>query len=146
MSIFALWIRAGVVAGVAACAALPAQSHAQASGGNVIVYLDPMTTAGVGGTVNLAPKGQETNLEVTLKPGGSPSGESEYRLQVVQGSCSTPGRVVQGFGDVHADGKTTQQDGNLRLADVRKGQHVIQVSGKHKNEVVACGMIPADVR
>ncbi|MGH7497920.1 MAG: hypothetical protein ACREL3_03605 [Gemmatimonadales bacterium] len=141
-----LRIKIGIVIGAVTCASIPERIYAQASGGNVIVYLDPMTTAGVGGTVNLAPSGEETNLEVTLKPGESPSDAKEYRVQVAQGSCSTPGRVVEGFGDVRADGKTRQQEGSLRLADVRKGDHVIQVAGKGKNEVVACGMIPADTR
>ena len=104
---------------------------AQSAASHVIVYLDPMTTAGVGGTVNLAPNGEETDLEVTLNPGDGAGDAKEYNVQVVQGSCSTPGRVVQGFGKVPADGKARQQEGNLRLADVRQGNHVIQVAAKY---------------
>jgi hypothetical protein len=116
---------------------------AQGSPRGVIVYLDPMTTAGVGGTVNLAPKGQATNLEVTLNPADSADRQREYKVRVVQGSCATPGRVVQDFDNVRADGKPKQQDRNLRFWDVRRGGHVVQVAAKQRNEVVACGMIPA---
>jgi hypothetical protein len=118
------------------------EGAAQASKGHVIVYLDPMTTAGVGGTVNLAPDGNATSFEVTLNSGEKADEPREYKMQVVQGSCSTPGRVVEGFGEVHADGKAKQQEGNVKLSDVRRGGHVIQVAGK--KEVVACGLIPAD--
>jgi hypothetical protein len=108
----------------------------------VIVYLDPMTTAGVGGTVNLSPNGRETNFEVTLNPGEAADDQpGEYKIRVVQGSCSTPGRVVEDLDQVAADGKAKKEGGNVRLSDVRRGGHVIQVAGKH--EVVACGMIPA---
>lgn len=141
MSLYNLQRRIAVLGIVLACGGLPTRGEAQASPGNVIVYLDPMTTAGVGGTVNLAPNGQETNFAVTLNPGESAGAGQEYKVQVVQGSCATPGRVIQDFDNVHADGKVMRQEGSLRLADVRNGQHVIQVAAKH--EVVACGMIPA---
>ena len=109
----------------------PARAQARkAKTGNVIVYLDPMTTANVGGTVNLAPNGQATNFEVTLKPGEPPNDPRRVQDQVVQGSCSTPGRVVAGPRQVRADGKAKQEDGNVRLSDVRTGDHVIQVAGK----------------
>lgn len=133
-----------VPAAVLSCCLLPAHAQAQTSGSAVIVYLDPMTTAGVGGTVNLDPKGEATNLQVTLNPGEASNGDAaNYRMQIAQGSCATPGRVVEGLGDVHADGKTARQQGGLRLSDVRNGNHVIQVADKHHNEIVACGMIPA---
>lgn len=67
------------------CGLLPVRVDAQTSGAGVIVYLDPMTTAGVGGTVNLAPRGEETNLQVTLNPGEkSEGGSDDYRMQVVE--------------------------------------------------------------
>ena len=128
---------------VAALWGLPSAAHAQGTQGNVIVYLDPMTTAGVGGTVNLAPNGPATNFEVTLNPGDSTQDQGAYRVRVVQGSCSTPGQVVEDLDEVHADGKARKEDGNFRLSDVRRGDHVIQVAANRKNEVVACGMIPA---
>jgi len=63
-----------VLLGIAlALAGLFSPGAAQSPGGNVIVYLDPMTTAGVGGTVSLAPNGPETKLEVTLRPGDTTS-------------------------------------------------------------------------
>ncbi len=142
MSLFGLASRIAVAGVVLALGAWPAEASAQAKTSNVIVYLDPMTTAGVGGTVNLAPDGDATSFEVTLNPGESVTEARGYKMQVVQGSCSTPGRVVQGFGEVRADGKARQQEGNLRLADVRTGNHVIQVAGKDRKEVVACGIIP----
>lgn len=141
MSLYSLQRRIVVLGVVAACAGVFTRGEAQSPAGNVIVYLDPMTTAGVGGTVNLAPNGPETDFEVTLNP-GEPAGEGrEYKMQVVQGSCATPGRVVQDFDNIHANGKAMRQEGSLRLADVRNGRHIIQVAAKH--EVVSCGMIPA---
>ena len=128
---------------VVALAGVPTAVRAQGGSGNVIVYLDPMTTAGVGGTVNLAPNGPATNFEVTLNPGDSEESRGAYKVRVVQGSCSTPGRVVEDLDDVQADGKARKEGGNLRLSEVRGGNHVIQVSAKRRNEVVACGMIPA---
>lgn len=142
MSLYGLHGRIILLGIVLACVGFTSRGAAQGPGGNVIVYLDPMTTAGVGGTVNLAPNGPETKLEVTLTPGDTASEGREYRMQVVEGTCSTPGgRVVEDFDKVHADGKATRRESSLRLADVRKEPHVIQVAGKH--DVVACGMIPA---
>jgi hypothetical protein len=141
MYLFTLQKRTVVLGVVLALASLPLRLHAQGSEGGVIVYLDPMTTAGVGGTVNLAPNGQATRFEVTLNPGDSTAHADAYKLRVVQGSCSKPGPVVQDLDEVHADGKARRDGGNLRLSDMRRGDHVIQVAGKH--EVVACGMIPA---
>jgi hypothetical protein len=141
MSLYGLQRRIVVLGMVLAWVGVSARGEAQSRAGTVIVYLDPMTTAGVGGTVNLAPNGPGTNFEVTLNPGESAGEEREYKVQVAQGSCSTPGRVIQDFDKVHADGKATRQEGSLRLADVRNGQHIIQVAAKH--EVVSCGMIPA---
>jgi hypothetical protein len=136
--------RIAIPVALVSCGFFPLRMEAQTPGAGVIVYLDPMTTAGVGGTVNLAPKGEETNLQVTLNPGEGPESAADaYRMQVVEGSCATPGRVVEGLGDVHADGKTTRQQGALRLSDVRNGDHVIQVADKHHKKVVACGLIPA---
>jgi Rieske Fe-S protein len=135
----------GVFMGCSLAGATAAAAQSQA--GAVIVYLDPMTTAGVGGTVNLAPSGQETRVQVTLNPAEKPvDGDGDYRMQVVQGSCSKPGRTVEALGEVHADGKTTRQQGDVRLADVRNGDHIILVADKHHNAVVACGMIPAGKR
>ena len=142
MCLFTIQKRTVVLGVVLALASLPLRLNAQGSEGGVIVYLDPMTTAGVGGTVNLAPNGPATNFEVTLNPGDSAAARSgAYKLRVVQGSCSKPGAVVQDLDEVHADGKAKREGGNLRLSDVRRGDHVIQVAGKH--EVVACGIIPA---
>lgn len=141
MALFTLQKRIVVLGVVLACGFLPSGASAQGKPGNVIVYLDPMTTANVGGTVNLSPNGQATNFEVTLNPGESTNDPGEYKLRVVQGSCSTPGRVVEDLDNVQANGKAKREDGKVRLSDVRKGNHVIQVAGKH--EVVACGMIPA---
>ena len=141
MYLFTLQKRTVVLGVVLALASLPARLSAQGSEGGVVVYLDPMTTAGVGGTVNLAPNGQATNFEVTLNPGDSADRSGAYKVRVVQGSCSKPGAVVQDLDEVHADGKARREGGNLRLSEVRRGDHVIQVAGKH--EVVACGLIPA---
>jgi len=143
MCLFTIQKRTVVLGVVLALASLPLRLYAQGSEGGVVVYLDPMTTAGVGGTVNLAPNGQATNFEVTLNPGDSSAQYGAYKLRVVQGSCSKPGAVVQDLDEIHADGKARREGGNLRLSDVRRGDHVIQVAAKHKNEVVACGMIPA---
>jgi hypothetical protein len=143
MSLFRLQNRIVALGVVVALGGPPSSMHAQGKQGIVIVYLDPMTTAGVGGTVNLAPNGPATNFEVTLNPGESPQEEGAYKVRVVQGSCSAPGRVVQDLDEVPADGKTRKEDGNLRLSDVRRGDHVIQVAAKRRNEVVACGVIPA---
>jgi hypothetical protein len=141
MSLFTLQKRIVVLGVVLACGFLPSGASAQGKPGNVIVYLDPMTTANVGGTVNLSPNGQATNFEVTLKPGEPTDDPGEYKVRVVQGSCSTPGRVVEDLDNVRANGKAKMEDGKVRLSDVRGGNHVIQVAAKH--EVVACGMIPA---
>jgi hypothetical protein len=143
MYLFTLQKRTVVLGAVLALAAAPIRVHAQAGEGGVVVYLDPMTTAGVGGTVNLAANGQATNFEVTLNPGDSGEQTGAYKVRVVQGSCSKPGAVVQDLDEVQADGKARREDGNLRLSDVRRGNHVIQVAAKHKDEVVACGLIPA---
>jgi hypothetical protein len=143
MYLFKLQRRIVALGVVLACASLPSGANAQGSDGAVIVYLDPMTTAGVGGTVNLAPNGQATNFEVTLNPGDSSDEHGAYKVRVVQGTCSTPGPVVQDLSDVPADGKAKREGGNLRLSDVRRSDHIIQVAGKRRNEVVACGMIPA---
>ncbi len=140
MYLYTLQSRIVVLGVVFACAGLPSRADAQRPDGSVIVYLDPMTTAGVGGTVNLAPKGEATNFEVTLNPGESSDAQEEYKVRVVQGSCATPGRVVEDLDDVPANGKAKRENGNLRLSDVRGG-HVIQVAGG--KEVVACGIIPA---
>lgn len=135
---------------VVALVALPSTGSAQGAPGNVIVYLDPMTTEGVGGTVNLAPHGQATNFEVKLKSDekaegrGAHEGRGTYKVRVVEGSCSTPGDVVEDLSEVRADGKTWREDGNLRLSDVRRGDRVIQVAAKHGKRVVACGMIPSN--
>jgi hypothetical protein len=141
MSLFTLQKRIVVLGVVLACGFLPSSASAQGKPGNVIVYLDPMTTANVGGTVNLSPEGPVTNFEVTLNPGEPTDDPSEYKVRVVQGSCSTPGRVVEDLDNVRANGKAKLENGKVRLSDVRGGDHVIQVAGKH--EVVACGMIPA---
>jgi hypothetical protein len=141
MCLFTIQKRTVVLGVVLALASLPLRLNAQGSEGGVVVYLDPMTTAGVGGTVNLAPNGQATNFEVTLNPGDSTDQSGAYKLRVVQGSCSKPGAVVQDLDEVHADGKARREGGNVRLSEVQRGDHVIQVAGKH--EVVACGMIPA---
>ena len=141
MSLFTLQKRIVVLGVVLACGFLPSSASAQGKPGHVIVYLDPMTTANVGGTVNLSPNGQATNFEVTLNPGQPTDDPDEYKVRVVQGSCSTPGRVVEDLDNVTANGKAKVEDGKVRLSDVRGGNHVIQVAGKH--EVVACGMIPA---
>jgi hypothetical protein len=141
MSLFTLQKRIVVLGVVLACGFLPSTASAQGKSGNVIVYLDPLTTANVGGTVNLSSNGQATNFEVTLKPGEPTDDPDEYKVRVVQGSCSTPGRVVEDLDNVRANGKAKMEDGKVRLSDVRKGNHVIQVAAKH--EVVACGMIPA---
>jgi hypothetical protein len=143
MYLFTLQRRIVALGVVLACASLPSGANAQGSESGVIVYLDPMTTAGVGGTVNLAPKGQATNFEVTLNSGDSSAQSGAYKLRVVQGSCSTPGQVVEDLDDVKADGRAKREDGKIRLSDVRRGDHVIQVAAKRRNEVVACGMIPA---
>ena len=143
MYLFRLQNRIVALGVVATLWGLPSAMHAQGKQGNVIVYLDPMTTAGVAGTVNLAPDGPATNFEVTLNPGESAQDQGAYMVRVVQGSCSTPGQVVEDLDEVHADGKARKEDGNLRLSDVRRGNHVIQVAAKRRNEVVACGMIPA---
>jgi hypothetical protein len=143
MCLFTIQKRTVVLGVVLALASVPMRLSAQGSEGGVIVYLDPMTTAGVGGTVNLAPNGQATNFEVTLNPGDSGERSGAYKLRVVEGSCSKPGAVVQDIDEVHADGKARREGGNLRLSDVRRGDHVIQVAAKHRNEVVACGLIPA---
>jgi hypothetical protein len=123
---------------------LPSAGSAQGAPGNVIVYLDPMTREGVGGTVNLAPHGQATNFEVKLKSDEKAEGRGAYKVRVVEGSCSTPGDVVEDLNEVRADGKTSREDGNLRLSDVRRGDRVIQVAAKHGKRVVACGMIPSN--
>lgn len=141
MSLFTLQKRIVLPGVVLACGLLTSGARAQSQSGNVIVYLDPMTTAGVGGTVNLSPNGGETDFEVTLNPGEAADQPGEYKVRVVQGSCSTPGRVVEDLDRVQANGKAKKEGGNVRLSDVRRGGHVIQVAGKH--EVVACGMIPA---
>jgi hypothetical protein len=141
MYLFTLQTRTVVLGVVLACGFLPSGASAQGQGGHVIVYLDPMTTANVGGTVNLSPNGQATNFEVTLKPGESANEPGRYKVRVVEGSCSTPGRVVEDLDDVPANGKAKKEDGNVKLSDVRRRDHVIQVAAKH--EVVACGMIPA---
>lgn len=143
MSLFRLQNRIAALGVVVALGVLPSAARAQGRPGNVIVYLDPMTTAGVGGTVNLAPNGPATNFEVTLNPGESTQEQGPYKVRVVQGSCSTPGQVVEDLDEVHADGKVRKEGGNFRLSDVRRGDHVIQVAAKGRNEVVACGMIPA---
>jgi len=143
MCLFTIQKRTVVLGVVLTLASLPLRLNAQGSEGGVVVYLDPMTTAGVGGTVNLAPNGQATNYEVTLNPGDSTDQNGAYKLRVVQGSCSKPGPVVQDLDEIPADGKARREGGNLRLSDVQRGNHVIQVAAKHRNEVVACGMIPA---
>ena len=143
MYLFTLQRRIVVLGVVLAFASVPSRLIAQGSEGGVIVYLDPMTTAGVGGTVNLAPNGPATNFEVTLNPGDSTDQNGAYKVRVVQGSCAKPGAVVQDLDEVHADGKARREGGNLRLSDVQGGDHVIQVAAKHHDEVVACGMIPA---
>jgi hypothetical protein len=143
MYLFRLQNRIAALGVVVALWGLPSAMHAQGKQGNVIVYLDPMTTAGVGGTVNLAPNGPATNFEVTLNPGESTPDQGAYKVRVVQGSCSAPGRVFQDLDEVDADGKAWKEDGNFRLSDVRRGDHVIQVAAKRRHEVVACGMIPA---
>ena len=114
---------------------------AQANANPVTVKLEAVKGSGVGGTVVLQPRGDETNFVMTLTAADRSQQRREFDILLRTGTCSAPGREVEDIDDVHADGRTEEEDEDVRLADLLRSEHIIEVRVEDRDEVVACGEI-----
>lgn len=125
-------------------AAAPAGSTAagQASMGTQ-VQLTALNNSGVTGTATLTPKGD--SLEVAVNVNGLPDGAGAYPSHIHQGTCASPGAVVQPLNDVQADsagvGSATT---TVAMSVLQQGQHLVMVHRKD-GTMASCGEIPANL-
>ncbi|HKJ91760.1 MAG TPA: CHRD domain-containing protein [Longimicrobiales bacterium] len=132
--------------GAAEPAAQPSAPSAMASGGGAgkQVRLIPKNESGVNGAVTLTPQGD--SLVVAVNVNGLPDGAGAYPSHIHQGTCASPGQVVQPLNDVQAD---SAGDGHasttVAMSVLKQGQsHLVMVHRKD-GSLASCADLPADL-
>ena len=116
---------------------------AQTTVDSVIVRLDPLEGSGISGTAVLHARRGETDFALTLTAADRNQRRREFEVWLRAGTCQAPDRKVADIDDVRADGRTEHEDEDVALADLVRGNHVLEVRVEDRDDVVACGAIPS---
>jgi hypothetical protein len=114
------------------------------AGMDMSVNMSPVGNSGVTGQATVTAMGSDTQLMVTLN---APAGGTTHQGHVHEGTCDSPGAVVQALDPITLDGsgngsmtRTVQIDSNT----VMNGRHIIAYheAGGNPGAPIVCGAIP----
>ena len=115
---------------------------ASANGAQTLVFT-PVNNSGFTGNVGLTDMGDHTQVAVTLNSPANTDASADHNVAIHTGTCAAPGAKVQGLSDVEGNGKTSNNNVDMRLSQLTDGQHVIVVNENPGDRAVVCVAIPS---
>jgi hypothetical protein len=113
-----------------------------ANGAQTLVFT-PLNNSGFSGNVVLTDMGDHTRVAVTLNSPANTDASADHNVAIHTGTCAAPGAKVQGLSDVEGNGKASNNDVDIRLAQLTDGQHIIVANENPGARAVVCVAIPS---
>ena len=113
-----------------------------ANGAQTLVFT-PVNNSGFTGNVVLTDMGDHTRVALTLNSPANTDASADHNAAIHTGTCAAPGAKVQGLDDVEGNGKASNTEVNMRLAQLTDGQHIIVANENPGDRAIVCVAIPS---
>lgn len=116
-----------------------AAAQASASGTTQMFTLEQVNGSNFTGQVTLTDLGMgKSRVAVTLNAPANADKDADHKQHIHSGTCAAPGPVVHPLDDIEGNGKPTEDEIPMGLADVTAGNHIVNVHEAGGDRPIAC--------
>jgi hypothetical protein len=134
-------VKTDTTAAVAAAAvAVSADTTAKVASGTTQMFtLEQVNGSNFTGQVTLTDLGMgKSRIAVTLNAPANADKDADHKQHIHSGTCAAPGPVVHPLDDIEGNGKPTEDEIPMGLADVTAGNHIVNVHEAGGDRPIAC--------
>jgi len=119
--------------------AAAAGEQAGAAGTTQMFTLEQVNGSNFSGQVTLTDLGMgKSRVSVTLNAPANTDKDADHKQHIHSGTCAAPGPVVHPLDDIEGNGKPTEDEIPMGLADVTAGNHIVNVHEAGGDRPIAC--------
>ena len=120
-------------------AAYQASGQASATGTTQMFTLEQVNGSNFTGQVTLTDLGMgKSRVAVTLNAPANADKDADHKQHIHSGTCAAPGPVLHPLDDIEGNGKPTEDEIAMGLADLTAGNHIVNVHEAGGDRPIAC--------
>jgi len=120
-------------------AAYQASGQASATGTTQMFTLEQVNGSNFTGQVTLTDLGMgKSRVAVTLNAPANADKDADHKQHIHSGTCAAPGPVLHPLDDIEGNGKPTEDEIPMGIADLTAGNHIVNVHEAAGDRPIAC--------